>query len=571
MHFDTPLFYLYTKQTVGIELRMPLIIRLPLLCLLPITLWACPLPKIAGITKDVLHNVHTSFSALKPALCNHDLSIKTKEKMAETATKKALKPFGYFTPTLRWTHTPDWTVHIQPGPPLLIINSTLTITGPGKQRLSHLNTLPLIPNNQRLDTHQYQQIKLSLLTKARAAGYLDARVNHSYLSLTPDKYIGYAHFVLETGPHSVFGKISWDTSPLSSDFLRKFIHFSPGSSFSTQALDTLQYNLSNYGYFSKIQVLPQPNQHRSVPIHIKLTPAAPHQYLLGMGYDSDNGLQILTGVKWRYLNPQGHQLKFSTRLGNNDSRFTLNYLIPYPNPLHDKINLEATIQTQLKQPSGESHFVNLSAHFWHHRKHSRYHASLSHTREHSFPINEPSFVSHLLYPEFEWIYSKQHIGTVSYSSRFNTLIRASNKHFISSLSFTQWKINGQYHLGTGKLWQLWLSGSLGQTYSTDELPLSLQFYAGGAQSLRGYAYRSIGPNKTLQLSSLSILRAIKPHWYASAFVDVGNVSSHFTRHLKKSAGLGLVWQFPVGSARLSIAHPIHDQGSWRLHLSFIQT
>jgi translocation and assembly module TamA len=111
-----------------------------------------------------------------------------------------------------------------------------------------------------------------------------------------------------------------------------------------------------------------------------------------------------------------------------------------------------------------------------------------------------------------------------------------------------------------------------------DLPPSLRFFAGGDQSVRGYAYQSLGPldatgqvagGKHLLTGSVELNRALFNDWGVSAFYDAGNAFDSFTGvRLFQGAGLGLHYYTPVGALNLSVARQIGvDDPGFRIHFT----
>ena len=143
----------------------------------------------------------------------------------------------------------------------------------------------------------------------------------------------------------------------------------------------------------------------------------------------------------------------------------------------------------------------------------------------------------------------------------------------ATIRFTGYRPLGWGWYGTGHL-EL---GHLNAASSTG-LPDPLLFRAGGDDSVRGYAYRTLGPVKNgvvtsgraLLTSSAEVARAISPSmpalWWA-AFVDAGNAADHFnTLNPAVGYGLGLRWRSPVGPLRVDWAYGVEVHKA-RLHLS----
>ncbi len=132
----------------------------------------------------------------------------------------------------------------------------------------------------------------------------------------------------------------------------------------------------------------------------------------------------------------------------------------------------------------------------------------------------------------------------------------------------------------GAAWYGTVRVEAGQILADDAvgIPDTLLFRAGGEDSVRGYAYRSLGPTvdgallsgRALLTGSVEVARPISARypsvWWA-AFVDAGNAADNW-RDMDPVVGygLGLRWRSPVGPLRLDMAYGQEVQ-AWRMHLS----
>lgn len=110
------------------------------------------------------------------------------------------------------------------------------------------------------------------------------------------------------------------------------------------------------------------------------------------------------------------------------------------------------------------------------------------------------------------------------------------------------------------------------------VPEKLLFLAGGDDSVRGYAYRSLGVERNgltlggrvMATGSLEIARPFTmslPSLWGAAFVDAGNAASRWTDYRPVVGyGVGVRWRSPVGPLRVDAARA-QETGKWRLHFS----
>jgi translocation and assembly module TamA len=107
-----------------------------------------------------------------------------------------------------------------------------------------------------------------------------------------------------------------------------------------------------------------------------------------------------------------------------------------------------------------------------------------------------------------------------------------------------------------------------------DLPPSVRFFAGGDNSIRGYGYEELGPEKDgevvggskLVTGSVEVDYAFLPRWSVAAFVDTGSAYDEEPR-FSTGAGLGIRWYSPLGPIRVDIAHPFDSDDEVRLHIT----
>ena len=101
------------------------------------------------------------------------------------------------------------------------------------------------------------------------------------------------------------------------------------------------------------------------------------------------------------------------------------------------------------------------------------------------------------------------------------------------------------------------------------LPLSLQLFAGGTQSVRGYSYNSLGPGRNLATASVEIQQRVYGDFYAAAFVDAGVVGNqNLFQHINVGVGPAIVWVSSIGALELGIANAITQSNTpWTIEFS----
>jgi len=111
---------------------------------------------------------------------------------------------------------------------------------------------------------------------------------------------------------------------------------------------------------------------------------------------------------------------------------------------------------------------------------------------------------------------------------------------------------------------------------SQDLPVSVRFFTGGDQTIRGYRYQSLGPlnsngevvgGKHLVAGAIEYDYPVANNWRAAVFYDAGNAFSSDSIEWKQSVGMGLRWMSPIGPIRVDLAHALDDEGGFRLHIT----
>ncbi|HPR05268.1 MAG TPA: BamA/TamA family outer membrane protein, partial [Denitromonas sp.] len=111
--------------------------------------------------------------------------------------------------------------------------------------------------------------------------------------------------------------------------------------------------------------------------------------------------------------------------------------------------------------------------------------------------------------------------------------------------------------------------------SRDDIPQDFLFRTGGAQSVRGYAYQSLGVaegSATVGGRYMAAVSAEYVHWLdntwgIAGFVDAGNATDERqTFRLKTGYGLGARWRSPAGPLAVDLAYG-YDDRTVRLHFA----
>lgn len=505
---------------------------------------------------------------------------------------KALQPFGYYQPTIE----PELTeinpssyvlkIHIDRGPAIRLTHLQIDLSGSGAQYDKLRALLPEFPLRQGDVLHQgvYEEGKAALKRRVQDLGYLDADYAVHEIRIDVDQATAEIELLLQTGPRYRFGAVSFtgaDQYPES--FLRRYLAFDSGDVFSYARLGETQLNLLDADRFEEIRLLPDrtTTADEMIPIGIDLTPGATMRLRPGIGYGTDTGARFTLSFDHFNFFERGHSLNLQLNLSQVRQSATAAYIIPDAKSQHNATALRTGYEKE-DNDTFDTEKLTIEAErlrdFGRGRKGSLYVQFF----QEKFTVGDVTDTLRMVLPGVR--YSRR---------RYRDLVRPRKGH-----QYSLEVRGGHQWLGsdTGLL-QILAAGNLllplpgrltlftrvegaytAQNEPLEDVPASLRFFAGGDQSVRGYAYQTLGPEnddgeviggKHLLVGSIELERALGEKWGAAIFVDAGNAFNNFANmDLQQGAGLGIRRYTPVGPVRLDLARQFGvDDPGYRIHLS----
>ncbi|WP_417912166.1 autotransporter assembly complex protein TamA [Candidatus Electronema sp. TJ] len=568
--------------------------------LLPSAAFAAPVTVIVrGVDGDLHKNILASLSIAQQqeAAQLSTGQLRRLHKKAPEQIAAALRPFGYYAAEvnnnkghgLLEKHGQGWQAvyEIEAGPPVRVDSVRIEISGPGKahEALKNLQAgFPLQPGSQ-LNDAAYEKGKKSILAKAFAAGYILAKFSESRVEVRAKAGTAAVLLRLETGPLHIFGETSSSSLILKPELLQRYVPYQPGEVYSVNALNRLQSDLYATGYFSQVTVepkLPAADETREeVPVELHLSPAPKNRYSFGLGYGTDTGARGNVGWKNRMINRLGHKPSFNIQLAEKGSKAAGGYEIPLPllDLRYDTLSFD-TLYSEESWEDTEISQHTLGAALKHSSPNYQFGAGLEYLHESYTVGGREEDSTWLLMPNafLTLIFAENRVNT-EHGIRVGGSVRAAQAPYLGSTSFVQFRVGGKAVFSPLDKWRLIGRGSFGATMmdSINELPPSLRFYAGGDQSVRGYAYKSLGPQDNsgrvvggqyLTEGSIELERKLSGIWSAAVFYDIGNAYDNIDADLQQGIGIGARMTLPFGQIRLDLADPVSEGGfSIRLHIT----
>ena len=529
--------------------------------------------EVVGIQGPIKRNVLATLSIAKKSERKRasDAELRHLHARAEEEIRGALQPFGYYRPLIRAELQTDksWVARyeINPGPPLLLDSVRVELEGEGAtdpEFQKRVQRFPLKKGDVLLHP-TYEFGKDSLESYAAQGGYLDARFVTNRIVVDLERYTAAIDVLMDTGPRHYFGPVTFDDDFIRPKVLNSFVDFRPGERFDFRKLLQLQADLSGTGYFTKVEINPgaEVDEHRTVPIRVDIAPARKLRFTGGVGYGTDDGPRVRLVTEMRRTNPYGHKAQIELQYGLKDKRAGIQYFIPWPRARTDLLTLATGYQditTVTSQTKAFQSGVSLSRPLgpW------RAVPALNYRRE-KFTVGVDHGTVATLAPEGTWsrIRADDPLYTKN-GDRLRLNVRGANQGLLSDVSFAQVRADAKVIHALGALGRGLARIELGATHTNDfhRLPPTFRFFAGGTNSVRGYAYNSLGARDSLNniiggrylmAGSVELDHRFLPRWGVAAFFDIGNAMQSFSTNLKKGAGVGLRFLSPAGPVRADFA------------------
>lgn len=545
---------------------------------------------VTGIENDLQKNVlvYLSLNRERNNQQLTDFFVNRLVKKASNEVKTALQPFGYYQPVIKIDSKKDnatWNVNIsvKPGKPTIISNISIEITGPGSTEKDIKNVVENFPLHKGdILLHQmYETSKSNLISQAQAIGYSDAIFSKHEILVDRENQAASIVLQLETGPLYRFGKTTFQADFISHDLLSRIIPYKEGERFSSQNLIKLRQALYNTDYFSDVEVQAgeKDDETQTVPVNVQLVQKNPNKYGLGIGYGTDTGVRGT--IEWtnRLLNRYGHQLKVSLQPSERKDYFGGVYTIPIKDPQRDRLSLLGKWEKEIFENT-ESEQRSVSISYDHIREYGEYSIYFKYLDE-DFDSGLDKGHATLLIPGVKTTYRFTDNRLVTDKGfRFTLDLAGADKNVLSDATFLKGSLSSKGIYSFFDSWRVIGRFQLGATAvdNIDSLPPSLRFYAGGDQSVRGYTYKSIGPEdamgnvlggRYLVTYSVELENKMTDQWSGAIFIDSGDAFNAVPDlAIKIGAGFGLRWNAPFGQLRLDIANAVSEEnGSWRIHFN----
>lgn len=298
---------------------------------------------VSGVVEPMLTNVQnrvTAFRIGSAARLNARLRRKLTEDAVEAATA-AMRPYGYFNPTVKVEITPveagKWLVdvNLEAGLPVLVETLLLELTGPGKE-LEPLKewyvNFPLA-QGKRLRQQVWDEAKVDVIELLEESGYLRAEFSRHVIRVNTISNTARLELVVDTGPRAVMGTVTFNQELVDDEVLASLRRFKQGDAYHTFLLEKFRLDLWRSGYFEDIEVVERRDLTANPPrvdFEVNFNPRKKNTYqgTIGFGTDTLARLQFFWGR--HLLSSRGDDFDIGLGWQQKDNQVSLlaNYRLP---------------------------------------------------------------------------------------------------------------------------------------------------------------------------------------------------------------------------------------------------
>ena len=517
----------------------------------------------------------------------------------EERVSNSLQAVGYYDADvsiiLDKTETP-WqaTIVVRPNDPVRITSISIQILGPAKDNAEFEDIIssksPAV--GDVLHHGDYEALKNSILATGQKLGYFDGVMSTHTVEVDAQKHAATINLTYNSDQRYRFGHIESDENQFDVALIDALRPFNEGDYFDLSLLQTFQGALQQTRFFSSVIVKPNLEEavDKTIPLSVRMYPAKRHNFDVGLGFSTDTEERV--SLTWRSpkLNRNGHSQETRLEYSPVNPSGRISYNIPLTHPLNDILQLTARleenefgdidslqyelgIRRELRTGDGwvRSYFLRALEESWKvggvHRD-NRYllpGVTFSHKRRKGLLVDPAEGFSQLYRLEG---------GTENLGSDID-LIRGYSKFTAVSTLAPSHRLVARAELGAVAI------------EDGDRLNLapSLSFFAGGSQSIRGFAYQSLG-NEVVIVRSDSTVETItvggdrlviasleyqyywNDTWRGALFIDGGDAFDKGEFEANYGAGFGIHYLTPVGAIKIEFANSVsEDDPEWRLHLN----
>src|SRR6266404_4465633 len=427
-----------------------------------------------------------------------------------------------------------------------------------------------------------------------SGGYVDLVITPESIPAGPA--LVDVHYKIEEGERSYLNRVNIEGNTRTKDkVIRREVVVAPGDVFNTVRAETTKKRLENLGYFSKVETYPEETD---VPGRKDLTILVQEKRTgslsFGAGFSTVDQLvgfvELTQGnfdlLNWPTFTGGGQKFRMRLQYGTQRKDFLLNVVEPYF--LDRRLSLGGQLfYTEADYLSVDYNQRNYGFSFELRKPLTSFmYASLAYQLQNVEIFNVSSAAPPTIKSQ-EGTYTESKIlSSLVFDRRDNPLLTRAGQRVTFSpyvaggflggdTQIYGWDLEGSQYFPLKWDTILLFNGEIAtvDTWGNGAfVPIFERLYLGGANNLRGFPYREIGPQQngepiggqsmarlTIEWTFPIIEKARGAIFYDSGFVNADPWKFDFS-HLASDIGAGIRINLPIGPMRLDYGYPIERDG-----------
>lgn len=353
----------------------------------------------------------------------------------------------------------------------------------------------------------------------------------------------------------------------------------PGTPYSLKLLTKLQSDLLNSGHFSSVLVTTpvDPSQPENVPIRVSLVEHPQKKVRLGLGYSTDLGASVEATYEHKDILDRGWRFLSGAILAQREQDLGVGLVFPErKSGYRDTAGLlfrRRDIQGEITSSVG----LGLEVAKLQEHRDSIFTGDFIYEKKQVDSVSTTDRLKSLVF-NYSWV--DRRVDSLSNPRKgylLNLQAGGALQNLLADQGFARAYGRFAFYWPVGERDKIQLRAEAGAISAdgTAGIPSKYLFRTGGSQSVRGYAFESLGPQvagatvggKYLAVASAEYLRMFTQEWGGVAFIDAGNATDEWENfNAAVGYGVGVRWASPVGPVGLDVAYGKDDK-KYRLHFA----
>lgn len=415
--------------------------------------------------------------------------------------------------------------------------------------------------------------KNNALKALQAKRYLAAKIDTSQARIDPRKRAASLAASFDSGPTFTLGPIEIiGMRRYPEDIIRHVNPLHVGEVYSAERVQELQRQVQSTPYFASVavDVANDPAHPENTPVRVKVSEFPYNSIRSGVGYSTDTGAQVQTHYSYNNVFGRAWVFDAQARIEQKQQYGSLQLSMPPDDKSYVYSALGSYTRTNVE--GTDIHSLRAGLQRARSRQFYDYNLSLLFYEDRLDQNVGPATVSRALVPSFAW--TRRNVDDPIFPRRGNLFgVEAgfAIKGLLTDQTFVRAYAHGRQYVPLGKNDLLVLRAELGGVFTgggSSGIPASLLFRAGGADSVRGYSYHSIGnlvsgsvlPTKYLLTGGAEYQHWFSHSWGGALFYDIGTATDAWAEKVFfQGVGFGARWRSPVGPVNLDLAYGLRDR------------